>query len=62
VDATAFFAYVRRRREGMKMERQEKYRQEQQQADQAETLGGIGYGKKCGHKTLSIKLSVFCQS
>ena len=51
VDATAFFAYVRRRRDGMKMKRQEEYRQEQEQGDQAEAPGGVGYGKKCWHKT-----------
>jgi hypothetical protein len=56
MDATAFFSYVCRRRDGMKMERQKEYRQEQQQADQADRLEDPGSGERCSHNALNMKL------
>jgi hypothetical protein len=46
----------------MKMERQAKYRQEQQQADQTETLEGSASEGECGHNPSNTQVCFPCQS
>jgi hypothetical protein len=62
MDASAFFSNVGGCRDGMKMERQEKYRQEQQQANQTYMPGSAGSWRNCRHQALNMKLYVFCQT
>ena len=44
------------------MERQEKYCQEQQQANQADTPGSAGSGRKYSHQALNTQVCLLCQS
>jgi hypothetical protein len=62
MDATAFFSHVGRCRDGMKMERQEKYRKEQQQANEAATFGSTGSGGKHSHEALNTQVWLHCQN
>jgi hypothetical protein len=49
VEATAFFSDLGRYRYGMKMQRQEKYREKKQQPDQAASPRGTGFHAGRGH-------------
>jgi hypothetical protein len=59
MDATAFFSHMIRCGNRMKMERQEKYRQEQQQTNQ---LGGTGYGRRRSHNVLNTQVCFLCKA
>jgi hypothetical protein len=46
----------------MKMKRQEKYRKEQQQANEALTFGSTGSGGKHSHEALNTQVWLHCQN
>jgi hypothetical protein len=60
--AATFFGNLNRRCDGMKMEWQEKYREQQQQADSAETPGGADSGAIRSHEALNTQVNLTCQS
>jgi hypothetical protein len=62
MNATAFFSHVSGGCYRVKMERQEKYRQEQQHADHADTPGSTGSGRKCSHHALNTQVCLLCKA
>lgn len=62
METTALLCHLGRRRHGMKMKRQRKYRQEKQQANEAAGFGNTGSEGKQGHETLDTEVCLYCQS
>jgi len=62
VEATAFLSDLGRYREGMKMKRQEKDREKQQQAEEAASPRGAGFHARSGHNQLFTQVRIGCQT
>lgn len=62
MDATTFLGNLGRCRSGMKMERQKKYRKEQQQTNAAAIFGSTGSGGKHSHEALNTQVWLHCQN